>query len=48
MLAGCRYYASLDLLMGYQQVKVSQEDRYKTAFVTHMGLFVYNLMPFGL
>jgi len=47
-LAGAKYFASLDLLMGYHQVEVREQDRLKTAFITHKGLFVYNVMPFGL
>ena len=33
--------------MGYHQVDVSEQDRVKTAFLTHRGLYVYNVMPFG-
>ena len=47
-LAKAKYFASLDLLMGYHQVEVSEEDRFKAAFLTHRGLYVYNVMPFGL
>ena len=38
----------MDLLMGYHQVRVSAADRATTAFSTHMGLFQFNVMPFGL
>ena len=47
-LSRARYFASLDLLMGYHQVEVDPKDRAKTAFLTHRGLYVYNVMPFGL
>ena len=47
-LSKAKYFASLDLLMGYHQVTMAEKDRYKTAFLTHRGLFVYNVMPFGL
>jgi hypothetical protein len=47
-LSKARYFAAFDLLMGYHQVEVEPKDRYKTAFVTHKGLFIYNVMPFGL
>ena len=43
-----KHFISMDLLMGYHQVKVREADRGKTAFATHMGLFQFNLMPFGL
>lgn len=29
-------------------VEVALEDCYKTAFVTHHGLFIYNVILFGL
>ena len=47
-LGKARYFASLDLIMGYHQVEMDQRDRAKTAFTTHRGLFVFNVMPFGL
>ena len=48
LLSKAKYFASLDLLMGYHQVVMDPKDRAKTAFLTHRGLFVYNVMPFGL
>ena len=48
VLAKARYFASLDLLMGYHQVEVEPNDRFKTAFVTQRGMYIYNVMPFGL
>lgn len=29
-------------------MEVKPADEYKTVFITHNGLFVYNVMPFGL
>ena len=43
-----KHFVSMDLLMGYHQVRVNVADRAKTAFSTHMGLFQFNVMPFGL
>ena len=34
--------------MDYQQVELSEQDRFKTTFLTHRGLYMYNVMPFGL
>ena len=34
--------------MGFHQVEVDQRDRVKTAFLTHRGVYIYNVMPFGL
>ena len=39
MLAGKRWFSTLDLASGYWQVSLSPEARCKTAFVTHSGLF---------
>ncbi len=47
-LAGSKWFSTLDLLSGYWQVEVSPEDRDKTAFCTHEGLFEFRVMPFGL
>ena len=43
-----KYLSGVDLKCGYWQVKVVPEDREKTAFVCHRGLYEFNVMPFGL
>ena len=43
-----KVFSALDLMKGYHQVKVKEEDKYKTAFVCHHGLYQYRRMPFGL
>ena len=43
-----RYFASLDLIMGFHLVEVDPSERAKTAFLTRRGLYVYNVMPFWL
>ena len=47
-LAGSRWFTTLDLLSGYWQVELHPEDKQKSAFTTHEGLFEFNVMPFGL
>ena len=47
-LGGGKSFAKLDLANGYWQVPVREEDREKTAVVTHCGLFEFITMPFGL
>lgn len=45
---GAKYFASVDLNFGHMQIEISEEDRSKTAYITHEGLFEYLRMPFGL
>ena len=47
-LGGNEWFCTLDLQSGYWQVGMKPGDMEKTAFSSHMGLFQYNVMPFGL
>ena len=47
-LTGARWFSTMDLASGYNQVPVAESDRPKTAFCTPFGLFEWNRMPFGL
>ena len=38
----------MDAFLGYNQIKMKEEDQEKTSFVTSQGLFCYKVMPFGL
>src|SRR5690349_13675346 len=47
-LHGARYFSSLDLLHGYMQVRLQEEDIPPTAFMTPFGLYEWLILPFGL
>ena len=45
---GAQVLSTLDALSGFTQIELAEEDREKTAFRTHRGLFQFRRMPFGL
>ena len=38
----------MDAFLGYNQIKIAEEDQEKTAFIISQGLYCYKVMPFGL
>jgi hypothetical protein len=38
----------MDGFSRYNQIKMPEEDKSKTAFITHWGTFVYDIIPFSL
>lgn len=45
---GSMVFSKLDLRQGYLQVPLHPDSGNLTAFVTHMGVFCYTRIPFGL
>ena len=38
----------MDAFLGYNQIKIAEEDQEKTAFITSQGIYCYKVMPFEL
>ena len=47
-LKGARYFSKIDLRSAFHQINVADDSRDLTAFITHLGLFRFTKVPFGL
>ncbi len=47
-LKGKKWFCILDLAIGYWQIKMSDLEIEKTAFTSHVGLYEFLKMPYGL
>ena len=47
-LENAHWFSSIDLISGYWQIEMKEEDKSKTAFISREELFEFNIMSFGL
>ena len=45
--SGHKLLTFMDAFSGYNQIRMVEEDREKTSFITSQGLYYYKVMPFG-
>jgi len=46
-LHGKKFFASLDMKMGYHQLRLKPDSRQWTTFITRKGTYVWDFLPFG-
>ena len=47
-LGDSKFFSTLDLKSSYHQIPVAEQDREKTAFCCHAGLYEFNRLPSGI
>lgn len=47
-LVHAQFISTLDLTKGYWQVPLEEAAKEKSAFIAHIGLYEFNVLPFGL
>ena len=47
-LNGASWFTSLDMCLGFHQIRMAKGEEYNTAFETHNGQYEYCVMPYGV
>lgn len=47
-LKGMKYFSTIDLSNSFYQIRINEKYRYITSFITPIGQFQFNSLPFGL
>ena len=47
-VGNAKWFGTLDLVSGFNQVVMDEKDHHKTAFIAPFGLFKYLRIPVGL
>lgn len=47
-LNGAKFFSKIDLTAGYHQLELHPDSRYITTFSTHIGMFRYKRLNFGI
>ena len=48
VIGNAKYFSKIDMLKGYFQIPVSEQDKPKTAIITPFGTYIFNYTCFGL
>ena len=47
-LGGNKWFCTIDLISGYWQCKMAPQSKDRSAFNSHMGLFEFKVLPYGM
>jgi hypothetical protein len=48
ILGQSKFFSTFDLSKGFYQIKMAEQDKQKTAFISHHGLWQFKRLPMGL
>ena len=47
-MAGARYFTTLDLVAGFNQLPIHEDSRNRLSIITEIGTYQYKVLPFGI